>query len=170
MAEGFMNDKRRDGIESGKGLEIASIMECNECTCFNLRKAARVVTQIFDNALRSIDLRATQYTLLALVFALGPITVTKLSDEMVSDRTTLSRNLNPMEKSGLIRITQGSDKRTRIVAITDIGRRKLEEAYPLWKKAQRAIKEAMGTDKWSSLMSNASDLVNLARPDRGASA
>jgi DNA-binding MarR family transcriptional regulator len=165
-----MNNKHRDGIESGKGLELASIMECGECTCFSLRKAARVVTQIFDNALRSIDLRATQFTLLALAFAHGPITVTKLSDEMVADRTTLSRNLNPMEKSGLIRIAQGNDKRTRIVVITDSGRRKLEEAYPLWKKAQMGIKEAMGADKWSSLISNASDLVNLARLGGGTSA
>jgi hypothetical protein len=50
MTEGLMNNKQRDGIESGKGLELASIMECSECTCFSLRKAARVVTQIFDNA------------------------------------------------------------------------------------------------------------------------
>jgi DNA-binding MarR family transcriptional regulator len=145
-----------------------SIMECRECTCFNLRKAARVVTQLFDNAMRPINLRATQFTLLALASVHGPITVTRLSEEIVADRTTLSRNLNPMEKSGLIRIEPGDDRRTRIVVITDSGKSKLEEAYPLWKKAQQEIKDAMGTDKWSSLISNSSELVSLARLDRGA--
>lgn len=163
-----MDNMQREKVRENKRLGLSAIMECRECTCFNLRKAARVVTQIFDNAMRSINLRATQFTLLALAFAHGPITVTRLSDEMVADRTTLSRNLNPMEKSGLIRIEQGDDKRTRIVVITDSGRRKLEEAYPLWEKAQREIKEAMGADKWGSLISNASELVRLARPDRAS--
>lgn len=165
-----MDNKQRGDIESGRGLELASVMECRECTCFNLRKAARVVTQIFDNEMRPIDLRATQFTLLALAFANGPITVTRLSEEMVADRTTLSRNLNPMEKSGLIRIERGGDRRTRIVIITDSGRKKLEHALPLWKKAQQGIRDKMGTEKWSSLISNASDLVNLVRLDAAASA
>lgn len=165
-----MSNIDKGGTESYNGLEIKSIAECSECTCFNLRKAARVVTQIFDNEMRPINLRATQFTLLALAFAYGPITVTRLSEEMVADRTTLSRNLNPMEKSGLISIECGEDRRTRMVIITDSGRRKLEDAYPLWKKAQQAIKDAMGREKWSSLISNASDLVNLTRLDRGAPA
>ena len=155
-------------VQGREKLEPDSIMECRECTCFNLRKAARVVTQIFDNAMRSINLRATQFTLLALASVHGPITVTRLSEEMVADRTTLSRNLNPMEKSGLIRIEPGYDRRTRIVVITESGRRKLEEAYPLWKKAQQEIKDAMGADKWSTLISNSSELVSLTRLDRGA--
>jgi DNA-binding MarR family transcriptional regulator len=146
-----MDNKYRDKVRGGKNIDLASIMECRECTCFNLRKAARVVTQIFDNAMRSI-------------------TVTKLSDEMVADRTTLSRNLNPMEKSGLIRIEPGDDRRTRIVVITESGKRKLEEAYPLWKKAQQEIKESMGSDKWGSLISNASEVVSMARLDRTAAA
>jgi DNA-binding MarR family transcriptional regulator len=165
-----MDNMYRDRVRRNKKLELASIMECRECTCFNLRKAARVVTQLFDNAMRSVNLRATQFTLLALAFAHGPITVTKLSGEIVADRTTLSRNLNPMEKSGLIRIEQGDDRRTRIVVITDSGKRKLEEAYPLWKKTQHEIKEAMGNEKWSSLISNTAELVGLARLDRTADA
>jgi DNA-binding MarR family transcriptional regulator len=73
-----------------------------------------------------------------------------------------------MEKSGLIRIEPGDDRRTRIVVITDSGKTKLEEAYPLWKKAQQEIKDAMGTDKWRTLISNSSELVSLVRLDRGA--
>lgn len=165
-----MDNKHGDGVGSLKGVDLGSIMECRECTCFNLRKAARVVTQIFDNEMRPIELRATQFTLLALTFAYGPVTVTRLSEEMVADRTTLSRNLNPMEKSGLIRIDRGADRRTRIVNLTDKGRKKLEDAYPLWKKAQKAIKDTLGGEKWSSLISNTSDIVNLMRPEAATSA
>lgn len=157
-----------DNVSKGKDhkggtIDSASIMEFGECTCFNLRKAARAVTQLFDNAMRPTGIRATQFTLLALSLAHGPITVTRLAEEMVADRTTLSRNLDPMEKSGLIKIKAGDDRRTRIVVITDSGRRKLGEAYPLWKKTQEEIKETMGTEKWSALLSNVSELVSQIR-------
>jgi DNA-binding MarR family transcriptional regulator len=158
-----MDNLIKKGSQDGIQIDSASIMECRECTCFNLRKATRAVTQMFDKAMRPIGLRATQFTLLALSLAHGPVTVTKLADEMVADRTTLSRNLDPMEKSGLIKIEQGSDRRTRIVILTESGRRKLGEAYPLWKKTQEEIKEAMGMEKWSTLLSNVSDLVSHIR-------
>lgn len=158
-----MDNVSKSKNREGGPPDSASIMECRECTCFNLRKAARVVTQLFDNAMRPIGIRATQFTLLALSLAHGPITVTGLAEEMVADRTTLSRNLDPMEKSGLIKIKRGADRRTRIVVITESGRRKLGEAYPLWKKTQEEIKETMGTEKWSALLSNVSDLVSQVR-------
>jgi DNA-binding MarR family transcriptional regulator len=158
-----MDNLLQKGSQDWGQIDTASIIECRECTCFNLRKATRVVTQMFDNAMRPIGLRATQFTLLALVLAHGPVTVTKLADEMVADRTTLSRNLDPMEKSGLLKVEQGDDKRTRIVVITELGRRKVTEAYPLWKKTQEEIKETLGMEKWSALLSNVSDLVNQTR-------
>ncbi|MFI5322832.1 MAG: MarR family winged helix-turn-helix transcriptional regulator [Thermodesulfobacteriota bacterium] len=158
-----MDNLIKKGNQDGSPIDSASIMECRECTCFNLRKATRVVTQMFDHAMRPIGLRATQFTLLALSLAHGPVTVTKLADEIVADRTTLSRNLNPMEKSGLIKIEEGYDRRTRIVVLTKFGRNKLIEAYPIWKKTQEEIKVAMGMEKWSMLLSNVSDLVSKIR-------
>jgi DNA-binding MarR family transcriptional regulator len=163
MCGGFMDDLIKKENEGWSSIDTASIMECKECTCFNLRKATRIVTQIFDTAMRPIGLRVTQFTLLALCLAYGPVTVTNLADEMVADRTTLSRNLDPMEKSGLIKIEQGYDRRTRIVDLTEAGRIKLNEAYPIWKKTQEEIKEAVGMEKWSELLSNVSVLVSQVR-------
>ncbi len=142
------------------GLDPRTVAECSECTCFNLRKATRVVTQLFDDRMRSSGLRATQLALLVHAHAMGPVALTKLAEAMVTDRTTLARNLEPLEKNGLIEVGGGEDRRTRIVGITEKGRKKLAEAFPIWKKAQDEIKEMMGQDKWSSMMSLVSLLVD----------
>ena len=109
--------------------------------------------------MRPIGLRGTQFTLLVNAFAYSPITVTRMSEIMITDRTTLGRNLLPMEKSGFIKVEPGDDRRTRIVNITDAGKRKLTEAYPLWKETQEDIKQKMCLENWSSMISNISNLV-----------
>ena len=149
--------------ERPESAQLPTLDGFKDCTCFNLRKGMRVITQLFDNAMRSINLRGTQYTLLVLVLALGPISVSKLAEEMVTDRTTLSRNLEPMRRSGLIKIGRGEDRRTRIVKITDSGRKKLEEAFPIWKRTQEEIKTKLGVQSWGSMMTSLSELVNRIR-------
>ena len=146
--------------ETKPAIALKDLAECGQCTCFNLRKASRIVTQYFDDSMRSIGLRGTQFTLLANAFAYSPITVTRMSEIMVIDRTTLGRNLLPMEKRGLIKVESGDDRRTRIVKITDAGKRKLTEAYPLWKETQENIKQKMGLENWGSMISNISNLVD----------
>jgi len=141
-------------------IDLKALAECGQCTCFNLRKASRIVTQYFDDSMRSIGLRGTQFTLLASAFAYSPITVTHMAEIMVTDRTTLGRNLLPLEKNGLIKVEPGDDRRTRIVKLTDAGKEKLQEAYPLWKKAQEDVKMKMGSQNWSSMISNISNLVD----------
>ncbi len=152
------NDKPEQSHSSR--LNSKALAECRECTCFNLRKATRVVTQLFDEAMRSTGLRGTQFSLLAHTYAMGPITVTGLAEAMVTDRTTLARNLEPLEKNGLLKVEPGEDRRMRIVSITEEGRKKLAEAFPLWKKTQDEIKGMMGLDSWTSMVSKISDLVN----------
>ena len=76
----------------------------NKCICFNLRKAARVITQIYDEAFRPTGFRSTQMPLLVATAALGPVTVNRLAEAVVMDRTTLTRNLKPLEKQGLLRV------------------------------------------------------------------
>jgi len=146
--------------ETKPQMDLKALAECGQCTCFNLRKASRIVTQYFDDSMRSIGLRGTQFTLLANAFAYSPITVTRMAEIMVTDRTTLGRNLLPMEKNGLIKVEQGDDRRTRIVQITDAGEKKLEEAYPLWKETQESIKQKIGSQNWSIMISNISNLVD----------
>ncbi|MGH7851674.1 MAG: MarR family winged helix-turn-helix transcriptional regulator [Thermodesulfobacteriota bacterium] len=154
--------KRNKGNETNPlaGLDPGSIVECSECTCFNMRKAARVVTQLFDDSMRPTGLRGTQFALLVHTYAMGPIAVSKLAEAMVTDRTTLARNLELLDKNGLVRVEDGDDRRTRIVSITDDGRKRLARAFPYWKKTQDEIKEMMGRDEWSAMISRVSRLVN----------
>lgn len=142
------------------GLDPKGFAECSECTCFNMRKAARVVTQLFDDSMRLTGLRGTQFALLVHTCVMGPIALSKLAEAMVTDRTTLARNLELLEKNVLVTVEDGDDRRTRIIAITDDGRKKLAEAFPCWKKTQDEIKEMMGRDEWSAMISLVSRLVN----------
>ena len=116
----------------------------NVCACFNLRKATRVVTQLYDEALKAAGVRSTQFTVLAATRALGPISVNKLAEWIVMDRTTLTRNLKPLERDGLIAVQPGDDLRVREVTLTAKGRKTLERAYPLWESVQARLREQLG--------------------------
>lgn len=135
------------------------VSKCNECTVFNLKKATRIVQNLFDQAFKPIGLEGTQYTVLGHIFVHGPISLTKLADLMHVDRTTLARNLNPLEKKGFVEVKPGSDRRAKIINITKRGKEVLAEALPLWKQTQKEIKTALGFDNWSSMISNLTGLV-----------
>lgn len=155
--------KKTEEINHPDNLDLREIAECRECTCFNMRKATRVVTQIYDDAMRPTGLRATQFALLVHTYAIGPVALTKLADVMATDRTTIARNLEPLEKEGLLCIEDGEDRRSRIIRITDDGCRKLAGAYPLWKRTQDEVKKLMGTDEWSQMMDKVSVMADRLR-------
>jgi DNA-binding MarR family transcriptional regulator len=117
------------------------------CACANLRKAARAVTQVFDEALAPSGLRVTQFTLLVTNRLAGESTINKLAEKMAMDRTTLSRNLKPLARSGLLEVQPGEDGRTRLVRITQAGEQALEVAYPLWRQAQQKTLSALGRER-----------------------
>src|SRR5689334_16622792 len=96
------------------------------CACFNLRKAARAVTQIYESALEPSGLKATQISLLVALALRGPLPLTRLASSLVMDRTTLTRNLMPLRKKGWIANERGPDRRERSVALTRAGRATLE--------------------------------------------
>lgn len=124
------------------------------CTCFNLRKATRVVTQLFDEELHASGLRATQFTLLVAVRLFGTATITELAETLVTDRTTLTRNLKPLKHQKLLTIKAGEDRRTRTVTLTAKGQEKLSQALPLWNQAQKRVVSYLGLNRWDSLMKN----------------
>src|SRR5262245_23110545 len=106
------------------------------CACFNLRKAARAVTQIYEAALEPSGLKATQISLLVALAVRGSLPLTRLADVLVLDRTTLTRNLMPLKKKGWVASERGPDRRERYVALTRDGRAALERALPLWHAVQ----------------------------------
>jgi DNA-binding MarR family transcriptional regulator len=123
------------------------------CNCLSLRQATRRVTQLYDQALTPIGLRATQYSLLAQIEQLGPIALNSLAEAMVMDRATLGHNVRPLEARGLVRLEVGEDRRSREVSITQAGRDLLVEGRPLWRRAQRTFEDEIGRETASELRS-----------------
>ena len=109
-----------------------------DCTCFRVRGAARRVTQIYGRHLAPTRLKISQFSLLGFVTAEGPVSIGRLSDLLTTDRTTLTRNLRPLIRDGLVRIDEGEDRRVRKAAITPAGEEAARRAFPFWKKAQDA--------------------------------
>jgi DNA-binding MarR family transcriptional regulator len=133
-----------------------------KCTCSNLRKAARAVTQMYDEFLRPSGLRATQFSLLMLVRGRGPIRITDLAEKAVMDRTTLKRNLELLEREGLVRIEPGEDARVREVSVTPAAEARLARALPLWQRAQAHVTGQLGKGRTERLLSDLSAAVATA--------
>jgi len=139
------------------------IEEGKVCVCFNLRKAARAVTQLYDEAVRSTGLRATQIGILGAIMAYGPITISQLAGGMVTDRTTLTRNLRLLERKGLIAGEPGADRRQHRFVITDAGRAVLNRVYPLWKTVQGSVTKRLGAQRVERLLADLDALVETAK-------
>lgn len=113
------------------------------CLCANLRRVTRAVTAAYDAALRPLSLRITQFSILRILERLGPVGVTRLAAEAALDRSTMGRNLDPLERRGLVRLTvNAADQRERVAALTAEGRAALAAALPLWRAAQTRVEDA----------------------------
>jgi DNA-binding MarR family transcriptional regulator len=123
-----------------------------ECTCLAVRQAARHITQLYDQHLAPAGLRTSQFSILVKLKRLGPLTINALADEMVMDRTTLGRNILPLEREGLLSITPGpKDRRSKELRLTDAGLERLRAGYEGWKKAQRQFAVAFGDERTAGL-------------------
>ena len=149
-----------------KKVRLTSALETGHiCACFNLRRASRAVTQYYDEALRPAGLRATQFTLLTALRVRSSISVNDLADRLGMDRTTLTRNLKPLERSGWVEIQAGADKRVREVSITPAGHKILAEAYPHWRRAQESIVDERGDKRFQVLLSDLETAIEATKRD-----
>jgi DNA-binding MarR family transcriptional regulator len=137
-------------------------MSTDSCTCSELRRAARAVTLLYDNAFRSSGLLSTQLGVLHVIYKSDSIRISHLAKELGMDRTTLTRNLSVLQRQGFIKISSGKDNRTRIVTITNKGRTTIAKAIPFWNDVQNKVKEQMGETLWNELMVNLSQFVKVA--------
>ena len=148
---------------AAKYLDAAKLREvARACACANLRRAARALTQLFDEALAPSGLRVTQFTLLVTSRLAGESTINELAERMAMDRTTLSRNLKPLVRSGLLEVRPGEDGRRRLVRLTPAGEQALEEAYPLWQQAQQETVGVLGEERHEALLGDVAKAVSLA--------
>ena len=103
--------------------EERSAVDLTACTCANLRRAARMVTQVYDKALHPAGLKAPQFTLLATLSKRGDLPLTRLAEALVMDRTALTRNLKPLVGKGNVRADRHEDQRVRRISLTDAGKK-----------------------------------------------
>ncbi len=138
-------------------------LEPAACTCASLRRAARAVTQVYDEALRPSGLKATQFSLLATLARRGDQPLTRLAEALVMDRTTLTRNLKPLVGKGWVGVAQDGDQRVRRIALTHAGQEALERALPLWRDAQSRLVGRLGAKRWSGLLDDLKITVDAVR-------
>ncbi len=134
----------------------------DNCACHRVRTAARAVTRAYDEALRPVGLRATQLSVLLAVAADDAMSITALAKFMGMDRSTLTRNLRPLEKEGFITLGVEGWHRSRTLEVTKAGRARLREALPLWKRAQQALKKKLGEETWDAVHGVLERLIRAA--------
>jgi DNA-binding MarR family transcriptional regulator len=134
-------------------------MSADMCTCGELRKAARAVTMLYDNAVKSSGLQSTQFGLLQVISKSDSIRISDLA--AWTDRTTPTRNLAIREREGLIKISEGTDHRTRNVTATQKGCGAITRAIPLWNEVQHKVKQKMGESSWQGLMQSLGEFLKV---------
>jgi len=135
-----------------------------DCACFNTRKTARVLGQVYDRALEPSGLKNTQFTALAVADANDGISITELSKAMEIERTTLTRNLKLLERDGLLKVGPGADGRSKTVVLTAKGKRRLDAALPLWRQAHERMLREFGANRWKSLHKELDGLRDRLHP------
>lgn len=141
----------------------------DECLCFRVRRVSRALTRLYDEALRPLEIQATQLTLLNAVALVEErdAAMGELAGVLAMDVTTLSRNLRPLRASGFVRIERSKeDGRVRLVRLTEKGRRMLAEALPLWRQAQARVVAALGPELAAELQAGFDAAVEAAESSR----
>ncbi len=133
------------------------------CACANLRRAARAVTQLYDDELRGSGLRATQFTLLQVLATTGAITQGGLGELLAHDSTTLTRTLRPLVAKGWVKSAPGLDRRERHFQLTAAGHRQLERARPHWERAQQRLRKVLGNTGWVRLQAQLLGVTEAAQ-------
>lgn len=132
-----------------------------QCCCFSMRKVSRAVTQHFDRHLEKVGIRATQFTLLAALASTKASTLTQIAESLVMDRTTLTRNLKPLEKMGFITTVTPVDKRSKAYTLTEEGRGILDRATPHWQEAQNSIVNSLSEERYQEIQRELNQMLSV---------
>jgi DNA-binding MarR family transcriptional regulator len=122
------------------------------CVCLGLQRAARNVARRYDEALRSAGLTSGQFSILSALLREKPTAISALAELLGLDRTTLNRNLRPLEaEKQVVIVPDSEDRRVRRIELTVAGRKRLEAAIPLWRKTQLESNKRLGRTGWHEL-------------------
>jgi len=133
--------------------------DSNACACFNLRMAARAITQTYDEGMRETGLRVTQLSVLGPCMKMGPVTICELAEATCTDRTTITRNIKILETDGYLSVERGEDAREKVICITPKGTDVMERAYPIWRKIQGRFVDQLGTERFERLLKDLAAVV-----------
>ena len=132
------------------------------CACTTLRKAARAVSRVYDDALAEAGMTTAQFAILRHVAREQPVPLSRLADSLVMDRTSLYRALAPIEAKGWVRVSAGAGK-AKLAALTPEGRAAMESAEADWSRVQEHIVGTMGPETWAGLEAGLRALTALAQ-------
>lgn len=135
---------------------VPSPAEClaaaEACACFNVRRAARSVTQVYDEALSAVNVSSGQFVILLSVRILSQATMQKLAETVALDRSALSRAVQPLLRRELLSIEPGRDRRTKLITLSPAGMQMLADGAPHWERAQARMRGALGEDGFDGLL------------------
>ena len=129
------------------------------CTCFNVRRVSRAITQFFDTEVRRHGMRPTQTPILGALQAKNGWSMAELSEWLGMERTTLLRNLRPLQRDGLVRANGGGRGGHVELEITEKGRKALARTLPAWRSAQDKVVAILGKKRWSSIIRDLEDVA-----------
>lgn len=133
-----------------------------QCVCVNLRRATRALTQLYDAALADAGVKVTQFSLLRAIERNEPAAISALAEDLDLDRTTLSRNLLPLQRDRLVALAPGADQRVTEVRLTGKGRKAIADALPRWQHAQDDIAQRLGHERIEQLREIAAVATDLS--------
>lgn len=144
--------------------QMPDLLQPVHCVSNNLQKTARAVSRLYAEEMRPSGLTRAQYPMLGYLEAAGPLPMSDLANRLYMERTTLTRNLKPLEAAGYVeRPVDPDDARVRLVAITPLGRRKLREARRYWRAAQSRVLKLIGAEAWLELETSLRTLRRLVQ-------
>jgi len=130
--------------------------------CASFRRASRALTQLYDETLRPLGLRATQFTILQVLSRAGKVSQGELGQMLAIDSTTLTRTLRIMGREGWIAERRGKDRRKRLLRLSKDGRHQFNSALPPWEKAQAQLRHQLGDKRWHDLLRLTNKVTTLA--------
>jgi len=133
------------------------------CMCASFRRTARALTQVYDEALRSLGLRTTQFTILQALSLAGEVSQGQLGEILALDSTTLTRTLAIMRRRKWIETRRGSDGRERLLSLSEAGRAQLDRASPSWQGVQDRLQSQFGDERWGELFQQNREMTAAAK-------
>ena len=133
------------------------------CMCASFRRAARALTQLYDQALRPLGLRTTQFTILQALSLAGEVSQGQLGEILAMDSTTLTRTLAIMKRWKWIETRRGSDGRERLLTLSEAGRAQLDRVSPAWLRVQDRLQSQFGDERWGELFQQNREMTSVAK-------